>query len=188
MHSKRGKEQLSKNEILLIIYLYEQPILIRLPISAKNDIQNCLMSKPNFWPNFNLVLGTDWFSEKFQRREEGAYSIQKLILQIMELYRARVFRKQMQYGFPKNEGGGVKDKIMTIDHFELFQDATCPRWPGFVLMSEVDQSIQVVAFFPGVQEFKSVHKRNLRGCNCWSRVNLELIARRRDEGKGIELF
>ena len=50
----------------------------------------------------------DEFSEKFQRGG-GSFSIQKFILQIFAIIddtSVMNFRKNLQYNFPKNEGGG----------------------------------------------------------------------------------
>ena len=50
----------------------------------------------------------DEFSEKFQRGG-GSFSIQKFILQIFAIIDDTLvmnFRKNLQYDFPKNEGGG----------------------------------------------------------------------------------
>ena len=52
----------------------------------------------------------DEFSEKFQRGG-GSFSIQKFILQIFAIIDDTLvmnFRKNLQYDFPKNEGGGSK--------------------------------------------------------------------------------
>ena len=53
----------------------------------------------------------DEFSEKFQKGGGGSFSIQKFILQIFAIIDDTLvmnFRKNLQYDFPKNEGGGSK--------------------------------------------------------------------------------
>ena len=50
---------------------------------------------------------SDEFSEKLQGG--GSFSIQKFILQILDLYKGpflNVFRKKLQFNFPKIKGGG----------------------------------------------------------------------------------
>ena len=52
----------------------------------------------------------DEFSEKFQKGG-GSFSIQKFILQIFAIIDDTLvmnFRKNLQYDFPKNEGGGQR--------------------------------------------------------------------------------
>ena len=62
----------------------------------------------------------DEFSEKFQG---GSFSIQKFILQIFAIIDDTLvmnFRKNLQYDFPKNEGGGVKDRLELLRIFICF--------------------------------------------------------------------